>query len=294
MVSGTDYVDTLEARLDTARRLLRSEDPAAIVRSAEGLAGANITLLYGYVRSFVRLSYNGNVDDAAQRLGLTRPTVQRHIVELENLLEVPLFERIGRSSKLTNMGVLWLPRAEEFLNVGAAFIRGERTNKASYRSTQLPFRALMSDESSSALLKSFAEAWLSGARQINAHGFQAHRSRCIIYQRQYGKWAALEINAESALAQWFGADRISASVGKPISEIETGDELQDEISFQLDRLYVQGGLLFSEIACNLHHPSEDARRPALYQRLLAEMVDEHDQPAIASMIAFIDPLPTGR
>ncbi|MEM7751763.1 MAG: LysR family transcriptional regulator [Pseudomonadota bacterium] len=291
-MQSIDKLDTLDERVNIARRLLRHQDPTALLDHAQGLDGCNINLLYGYVRSFVRLAYLGDVQKVADGLGITRQSVRNHILELENLLEVQLFDKIGAMSRLTSMGALWLPRAQEFHELAGAFLRRRGSNSAHYHSTQLPLRMLMNDETNSAQLREFARAWMQGVNRVDISEFKHFEPYCIVYERREGAWVSRSIGQNSAFASWFGADVAKNSEGKKLIDMETGSDLQDEVSFLLDGVYTRGGLHFSEVACNLLRPGWMERRPALYQRLLAEMIDECGQPVIASMIELIDPLQT--
>ena len=74
--------------------------------------------------------------------------------------------------------------------------------------------------------------------------------------------------------------------------METGNDIGDEILLLLDTVYTRGGLHFSEAACFLKNANLTSRAPAFYQRLLAEMIDEHGRPVVASIIEVTDPLRT--
>ena len=158
--------DTLDERMRIARNVLRVGNPEIFLAEAEKLDTYNQNLLFGYVRSFLHLAYCGDVQIAADSLGTTRQSVKRHIVELENLLEVKLFNRIGASSKLTSMGTMWLPKAQEMRDVAAGFFLRKGREEARYQSTQLPLRMLLHDQSNSQLLRSFAQMWMQGDKSI--------------------------------------------------------------------------------------------------------------------------------
>lgn len=288
-----DYLDSLDERMDIARRVLRYGDPANFFDQAVQMDNFNVNLLYGYVRSFVKLAYLGDVRAASDQLRITRQSIKRHILELENLLDVQLFERVGATSRLTSMGTLWLPRAQEFSELAAAFLNRRGANQAHYQSTQLPFRMLLNDRSNSRLLHDFANAWLCSNQTLDCEAIRPFREQCIVYERKAGAWVSREIGEKSAFCLWFGSKITKASVGQRLAKMETGDDLQDEIAFLLDSVYTRGGVHFSEVACNLHSPNHSGRIPVLYQRLLAELTDEYDRPVVASIIEITDPLQKG-
>lgn len=284
-----DYLDCLDERIEIARRVLRKTDPSDFLEQAAKLEGFNVNLLYGYVRSFVKLAYMGDVRQVSKHLDITRQSIKRHILELENLLDAQLFERVGTSSALTSMGTLWLPRAQEFFELSASFLNRRGSNQAHYQSTQLPFRMLLKDQSNSSMLRDFAKAWLQSEQDLSDSCIQPFLSHCIVYERKSGAWVSREIGAKSAFSRWFGTEITIRSKGQRLSKMETGGDLQDEISFLLDGVYTRGGVHFSEVACNLHKPGEADRCPVLYQRLLAELSDKDGQPVVASLIDLIHP-----
>ncbi len=87
------------------------------------------------IKSFLAVYAEKGFSRAAERLHLTQPAVSRHIKELEERFGVPLFERRGRSLKLSEAGAL----LHRFATVAEA--DGERTEALiRERRTRLPLR----------------------------------------------------------------------------------------------------------------------------------------------------------
>lgn len=59
---------------------------------------------WSWLRSFVEVADAGGVHAAAARTGLSQPTLSRHVRQLEDALQVALFERKGRSLTLSPQG----------------------------------------------------------------------------------------------------------------------------------------------------------------------------------------------
>ena len=59
---------------------------------------------WGWLRSFVAVSEAGSLRDAAEGLGISQPTLSRHIQRLEAHLRVSLFDRTGRGLALSPRG----------------------------------------------------------------------------------------------------------------------------------------------------------------------------------------------
>ncbi|HBE92466.1 MAG TPA: LysR family transcriptional regulator [Gammaproteobacteria bacterium] len=66
-------------------------------------------------KAFVAINQHGSFSAAAEALHLTQPAVSKRISALEDLLDTQLFDRIGRTSVMTEAGRTLLPRAEEML-----------------------------------------------------------------------------------------------------------------------------------------------------------------------------------
>ncbi|MBW3098318.1 LysR family transcriptional regulator [Pseudohoeflea coraliihabitans] len=69
------------------------------------------------LEAFYWIANLGSFAAAAERLGLTQPSVSQRIHELEAELGVALFERVGRRARLSDLGHSLLPHAEEMLAV---------------------------------------------------------------------------------------------------------------------------------------------------------------------------------
>ncbi len=278
-------LDDLDGRMDTARRVLRMENPEQFIQNALDREKFNLNLLFGYLRSFVKLAYAGDIRRVAQDLDTSRQTVARHIHELENMLNADLFHELGVSSRLTERGVLWLPRALEICELARDFSLRCGANPADYQSTQLPLRMLFKDEASSSLLRSFVRKWeLSETKDTACSCFDDFRDCWIIYERRGGRWASREIGANSAFAQFYGTDFVRPGMG--LDEMAGADDMHDEVCFLLDSLYTRGGVHFSEVSCRAAKPGTQERQSILYQRALVE-VSVGDKPQIASVIEIL-------
>ena len=57
-----------------------------------------------HVRTFLEIARAESVSLAADRLGITQPAVSRSLKELEQMLGVRLFDRVGRRLRLNEAG----------------------------------------------------------------------------------------------------------------------------------------------------------------------------------------------
>ncbi|MDO4903010.1 MAG: LysR family transcriptional regulator [Limosilactobacillus sp.] len=69
------------------------------------------------LKYFLTVARTNNITQAATQLHITQPTLSRQIMELEDEIGTPLFDRSERRLKLTKAGVLFQSRATAILNM---------------------------------------------------------------------------------------------------------------------------------------------------------------------------------
>jgi len=67
------------------------------------------------LKAFVAIQRRGSFTAAADSLHLTQPAISKRIAALETQLGTPLFDRIGRTARLTETGLQLLPLAQNML-----------------------------------------------------------------------------------------------------------------------------------------------------------------------------------
>lgn len=68
------------------------------------------------LRYFCAVAESGSFTRAAEREQVAQPSLSQQIIKLEEELGVRLFDRLGRTVKLTDLGQIFLPRARAILN----------------------------------------------------------------------------------------------------------------------------------------------------------------------------------
>ena len=81
------------------------------------------TLSWDHWRSFLAVLESGSLSAAAEQLGLTQPTLGRHIEALETGLETNLFVRSVRGLTPTDTALALKPQAEAMQSAAAALVR---------------------------------------------------------------------------------------------------------------------------------------------------------------------------
>lgn len=76
---------------------------------------------WNLVKSFAAVAKAGSLSGAARALGVSQPTLGRHVGELETQLRVTLFERAPRGMRLTEAGSALFERAQGLEREAAAF-----------------------------------------------------------------------------------------------------------------------------------------------------------------------------
>jgi LysR family transcriptional regulator, hydrogen peroxide-inducible genes activator len=85
------------------------------------------------LRYFVSVARAGSFVKAAEHEGVSQPALSQQIAKLEGELGVPLFDRLGRSLRLTLSGKQLLSRAEEMLQMVTAIRREAEASMNSAR-----------------------------------------------------------------------------------------------------------------------------------------------------------------
>lgn len=79
-------------------------------------------LNYNHLRCFAAVVEEGGVVPAAQRLGVSHPTISEQIGKLEEQLEIELFDRRGRRLRLNENGKLIYSYATQIFGIGEALL----------------------------------------------------------------------------------------------------------------------------------------------------------------------------
>ena len=67
------------------------------------------------IQAFLAVSESGSFSRAADALFLTQPAISKRIQAMEQSLDTPLFDRVGKSVRLTEAGRALLPSCKRIL-----------------------------------------------------------------------------------------------------------------------------------------------------------------------------------
>jgi len=68
-----------------------------------------------FLRTFIAVARYGSFAAAAEKVALTQAAVSMQMQSLEDDLKRPLFDRVGRTNRLTSIGKQVLPQAERIV-----------------------------------------------------------------------------------------------------------------------------------------------------------------------------------
>ena len=94
------------------------------------------------LRYFCAVSETGSFTRAAEREQVAQPSLSQQIMKLEEELGVRLFDRLGRTVRLTGFGQVFLPRARAILGELKAARQRESLHSRRHRSRSPPTCAL--------------------------------------------------------------------------------------------------------------------------------------------------------
>lgn len=77
------------------------------------------SLDWSLIQSFVAVAETGSLTGASKHLGLSQPTLGRHVAQIEEVLGVRLFSRVARGFELTEQGQALLPAAQDMQSAAA-------------------------------------------------------------------------------------------------------------------------------------------------------------------------------
>src|SRR6202046_4081448 len=68
------------------------------------------------LRYICAIAETGNFSRAAERCNVAQPSLSQQVLKLENELGAKLFDRLGRSIRLTEAGRIFIPKARAILD----------------------------------------------------------------------------------------------------------------------------------------------------------------------------------
>ena len=256
-------------------------------------------ITFDMLRAFDSLAQTLNLSETAERLGVTRQTVRRHISDLETLRGGALFSLHKHSYTLTQLGLASLAGARSMLRQAESWSKAALSSPSSqhleyaefedsggrrYLSQQHPVS--MVSKYGGAILQESLAAWGSALGQIEAPEIAEVRPYLVLYRRSAQGWVCVEVGEKSAYAKWFGWKWSKSAVGRLSEDDHAGDAFNRFIAEAYERLHDEGGVRLDHLFAHLPREMSDAPIPVTFQRLLMGCVFPDDTPALAVLVSI--------
>jgi len=236
-------------------------------------------LLFEILRSFTTLADTLNLSRAVEKLGTTRQTVRRHIELAEDAKGAKLFEVENRSYRLTDAGKRALHEAEHILMRGEAWLRSvtgheddlycvsiEEEDGFAFYSQQQPLQNIWTD--ADPLLRDAFGAWFRAEGSLDHAAFLEVRPSLMVYRPNRDRWIVTEVGESSSMAQWFGRTWARSAVGRELSFLPGGRNMESLLSKPFEDVRIGSGPRYEHIVTLLTDGESNQRTEVAYQRLL--------------------------
>jgi len=262
----------------------------------QGAGKATLEML----RSFCAMASDLNLSRAAQRLGLTRQTIRRHIQLMEKSRGEKLFELRNKTYFLTDAGRNALAAAESITAEGMAWLHGQydikdglqhvriRTaaGEPHFLSSQHELTRIWRD--GEPILQQALQCWCAGKGAIESREFAPVRPYILVFRRFRNEWLCSEIGEKSALAIWYGWEWAKSSIGRPVEDIPASDAHSEYILDAYEKVRCTGAPRLDHQFRFIARKSGGRALPMAYQRLLLASRFPDGGPALVSVVKLTD------
>ncbi|NNE86885.1 MAG: LysR family transcriptional regulator [Silicimonas sp.] len=257
-------------------------------------------ITFDMLRAFDCLARTLNLSETAERLGVTRQTVRRHISDLETFKGGALFVLNRHSYALTQLGSGSLAGARSMLRQAESWSKSavsgpnssqhleyaqfEDNDGRHYFSQQHPVSTV--SQNGDAIVQKSLAAWGSALAQIEAPEMAEARPYLVVYRRSAQGWVCVEVGEKSAYAKWFGWKWSKSAIGRLSEEDHAGDEFNRFIAEAYERIHDEGGVRLDHLYAHLPRELSDSPIPVSFQRLLMGCIFPDGTPALAVLVSI--------
>lgn len=242
-----------------------------------------------------------NLTKAAEVRSLSRPTLRRHLFELERMSSEPILHRVDHTNyRLTAYGERVALRAEEWLRAGENLLNEATNGSSDFWHESLDFpegwlrvqqHAISSIWTHGAnFLAQGLEAWTKAQCQLEAPEMAALRRFFVVARQRKGEWLLIEVGEESSLAQWVGLSRARAEIGLPVSLNTISTEGNLATTYAYEQASKTGSPWYDHVSVALPKERDGARFQVNYRRLVLPSQLNTGSPVIVSLVERHDEL----
>ena len=246
------------------------------------------------IRSALAFAECGNFSSAAVKLGISRPTLRRHLNQLNDLCGASLMKRLDHTTyTLTETGEQVLTDAAAWLQQGAAILdQSDQTLTGLFHAhidepaEQLHLQQHSLDrvwEEGSEDLANAASAWMLARGDIDHEALLNIRKVAITIRLSDGEWRIVEIGEDTALAAWLGPAASRSSIGKTLRLTPLSSKADRFLVHPFHQAHLQGTPWYDHVSIRLAKPGELQRDDVQYRRLVLPCRFADDSRAVMSV-----------
>jgi hypothetical protein len=261
-------------------------------------------LLFEMLNSFSTLATTQNLSEAVIALGLSRQTIRRHVVDLEEVLGEQLLRLENRRYELTVFGATFAKDARAILSRVDDLVSGTARNiqhlsLVRYRISEESYflakqhSVLSALDSEIPLVSQIYQFWCDARGRLNHALMQAASPYLVIYRQQRNDWTCVHVGECSSMATWLGGIWAKSEVGTLISEDALSNATDRFVTEAYQQVVATGSPRFDHIATKLPRSGDSKNEPINYQRLLLPCQFPNSRPALVVLTARTNKLDVG-
>ncbi|MEM7290246.1 MAG: LysR family transcriptional regulator [Pseudomonadota bacterium] len=265
---------------------------------ASALSGHNPlpSTLYEMLKSFSTVASTLNVTHAANQLPVTRQTIIRHIMELEELLDCKLFELVDRQYALTKAGSdfvipvnLLLNQTHFLFRESSKIVNGLSAIKAKidgdywYHAQRHPVVDIWTK--APPLIQHGMQAWVTAKSWLYSDAMDVIRPYLMVYRRYRDDWICVEIGEKSSYASWLGPDWAKSAIGLNFEDDPIKSDADKFMLVAHENVARTGSAWYEHISTKFARVEGGELIPINYQKLITPIRFPNGQPGITVLVA---------
>ena len=250
------------------------------------------------LQTFTTLARTLNLSRTVKELNITRQTVRRYILDLEQIRNEKLFSREDNRYFLTKEGMSALGEAEAVIDAANAWVKNQQISVNGLE----VFNLSQSDNSiffaqrhtvnqiwnlAPLLLKNGFRAWVNSKGQLEHNSFKKIRPYLVVYRKYRDDWICVEVGEKSSFATWLGLSWAKSTIGCSFNFNPKQTEADNIILLAYEKVAQTGSVWYDHVATSLPRgrDKENKNNSVNYQRIVFSCLFPNGETAVASLIA---------
>jgi len=255
------------------------------------------SVIYEMLRSFVAVADTLNVSKAVDQLGFTRQTIRRHLDDLEEITDGPLFEVRNRQYHLSEIGEERISGAKELISSLDDWIENQYASPSELKS--IVFRSVENDfvyylqqhglakvwGNATPLISSALAAWSCSDAKLESDAFTSLRDYMLVFRKSRGNWLCTFVGQKSSYVTWLGVNWAQSAVGKIIDDDESSLYDYKFVVSAYETVMSWGCPRYDHIHTAFSRDGRTHLEPVNYQRLLLPLFLPDGEPVLGAIVA---------